>query len=70
MQVDQPKLGLAYRDYYLQDKFAYLLNGYKAFITETALYLNGSESTVHQDVKDLIEFETAIANVRDKLFVF
>lgn len=66
--MDHARLGLAYRDYYLQDKYSYIVDAYRTYITDIALYLNGSESTVHQDVDDLIEFETGIANVRNTNF--
>lgn len=61
--MDQFGLGMGNRDYFLETQYAERMAAYKTFITDTALYLNGTAATVEQDVNDLIEFEIYLANV-------
>ena len=63
LQIDQFSLGMGSRDFFLQDEYEERREAYKTFIQETAMYLNGTESTVKQDVEALLEFETYLANV-------
>lgn len=62
-QLDQFSFGLPNRDYFLLPSFEKVREAYRTFMVETALYLNGTRATVEQDVDDVIEFETYLANV-------
>lgn len=62
-QLDQFHLGLPHRNYYLDSDFSTEFNAYKTFIKEIAVYLGADLQTVDQDVNDVMEFETYMANV-------
>lgn len=61
--MDQFSLGLPGRDYFLTDKYKTILEAYKVFMTDIAKFLGGNETRVEQDVEDMLEFETYMANV-------
>lgn len=65
LQIDQSGLGLPERDYYLnksitEDK---VLKAYLKYLTEVGVLLGGEENSTRQQMIDVIEFETQIANI-------
>lgn len=63
LQLDQFNLGLPHRRYYLEPDFRKEFNAYKTFIKDIAMYLGADSQTAEQDVDDIMEFETYMANV-------
>ncbi|XP_053724409.1 endothelin-converting enzyme 1 isoform X1 [Synchiropus splendidus] len=64
IQVDQSSLGLPSRDYYLNktanEKY---LTAYLNFLTELGVLLGGSEATSRKLMKEIVDFETTLANI-------
>ncbi|KAK7127685.1 hypothetical protein R3I93_020307 [Phoxinus phoxinus] len=64
IQVDQSGLGLPSREYYLNktanEKY---LKAYLNFLVELGILLGGSEETSHKMMLEIIDFETALANI-------
>lgn len=62
-QVDQPGLLMPGRDYYLS-KANESIPAIRTYLSKLAMALGAeSEARVQQDVDDLLEFETTVANV-------
>ncbi|OPL20626.1 ece1 protein, partial [Mytilus galloprovincialis] len=64
LQIDQSGLGLPERDYYLnksitEDK---VLKAYLKYLTKVGVLLGEEENSTRQQMIDVIEFETQIAN--------
>ncbi|XP_077582062.1 endothelin-converting enzyme 1 [Stigmatopora nigra] len=64
IQVDQSSLGLPSRDYYLNktanEKY---LTAYQNFLVELGVLLGGSYETSRQLMGEIVDFETALANI-------
>lgn len=64
IQVDQSGLGLPSREYYLNktanEKY---LKAYLNFLVELGILLGGSEETSQKMMQEIIDFETALANI-------
>ncbi|XP_050978742.1 endothelin-converting enzyme 1 isoform X1 [Labeo rohita] len=64
IQVDQSGLGLPSREYYLNktanEKY---LKAYLNFLVELGILLGGSEDTSQKMMQEIIDFETALANI-------
>ncbi|XP_060561809.1 endothelin-converting enzyme homolog isoform X3 [Ruditapes philippinarum] len=65
IQVDQGGLGLPERDYYLnksvsEDK---VLSAYLDYMTRVGVLLGGEENNTREQMLDVIEFETQLANI-------
>ncbi|XP_077428382.1 endothelin-converting enzyme 1 [Vanacampus margaritifer] len=64
IQVDQSSLGLPSRDYYLNktanEKY---LTAYQNFLVELGVLLGGSEETSRLLMGEILDFETALANI-------
>ncbi|XP_071145795.1 endothelin-converting enzyme homolog isoform X1 [Mytilus edulis] len=65
LQIDQSGLGLPERDYYLnksitEDK---VLKAYLKYLTKVGVLLGEEENSTRQQMIDVIEFETQIANI-------
>ncbi|XP_018581414.1 endothelin-converting enzyme 1 isoform X2 [Scleropages formosus] len=64
IQVDQSGLGLPSRDYYLNktanEKY---LKAYLDFLVELGVLLGGSEETSRTLMQEIVDFETALANI-------
>uniref|UniRef100_A0A8C1UWC7 Endothelin-converting enzyme 1 n=1 Tax=Cyprinus carpio TaxID=7962 RepID=A0A8C1UWC7_CYPCA len=64
IQVDQSGLGLPSREYYLNktanEKY---LKAYLNFLVELGMLLGGSEETSQKMMQEIIDFETALANI-------
>ncbi|XP_049590528.1 endothelin-converting enzyme 1 isoform X1 [Syngnathus scovelli] len=64
IQVDQSSLGLPSRDYYLNktanEKY---LVAYQSFLVELGVLLGGSEETSRLLMGEILDFETALANI-------
>uniref|UniRef100_A0A8C4HN60 Endothelin-converting enzyme 1 n=1 Tax=Dicentrarchus labrax TaxID=13489 RepID=A0A8C4HN60_DICLA len=64
IQVDQSSLGLPSRDYYLNktanEKY---LTAYLSFLVELGVLLGGSEETSQTLMEEIVDFETALANI-------
>ncbi|XP_061688739.1 endothelin-converting enzyme 1 [Syngnathoides biaculeatus] len=64
IQVDQSSLGLPSRDYYLNktanEKY---LTAYQNFLVELGVLLGGSEETSRLLMGEIVDFETALANI-------
>ena len=61
-QLDQTHLGMPSRDYFLKDKKDQLA-AYQEYATNVALLLGANENTARQEMADMVEFETKVANV-------
>uniref|UniRef100_A0A8C1RX50 Endothelin-converting enzyme 1 n=1 Tax=Cyprinus carpio TaxID=7962 RepID=A0A8C1RX50_CYPCA len=62
IQVDQSGLGLPSREYYL-NKTANEKVTYLNFLVELGMLLGGSEETSQKMMQEIIDFETALANI-------
>ncbi|KAM4651637.1 endothelin-converting enzyme 1 isoform 2-T2 [Discoglossus pictus] len=64
IQIDQSGLGLPSRNYYLNktenDK---VLTAYLNFMVQLGVLLGGSEDTTRQQMQEVLDFETALANI-------
>ena len=63
LQLDKFNLGLPHWRFYLEPDFRKEFNAYKTFIKDIAMYLGADSQTAEQDVDDIMEFETYMANV-------
>lgn len=64
IQVDQSGLGLPSRDYYLNKTAnAKYLQAYLDFLVELGVLLGGSEETSKTMMQEIVDFETALANI-------
>uniref|UniRef100_A0AAY4EKE9 Endothelin-converting enzyme 1 n=1 Tax=Denticeps clupeoides TaxID=299321 RepID=A0AAY4EKE9_9TELE len=64
IQVDQSGLGLPSRDYYLNKTAnAKYLKAYLDFLVELGILLGGSEETSKTMMQEIVDFETALANI-------
>ncbi|ERL89315.1 hypothetical protein D910_06687 [Dendroctonus ponderosae] len=63
VHVDQTSLGLPSRDYFLDPKNIKYVRAYKILIMASALLLGACPQTVEQQVDDLVELETSLAEI-------
>jgi membrane metallo-endopeptidase-like protein 1 len=63
VQIDQPKLGLPSRDYFLKGREEKAFVAYEKFMQGLALSLGANKTTVQQDVDEVLQFEVDLANV-------
>lgn len=63
-QIDQAKLGLPSRKYYLDKSHAHEMQAYLDFQIKMATLLGANHEIVEKELKENLKFETAIANVR------
>ncbi|XP_029435165.1 endothelin-converting enzyme 1 isoform X2 [Rhinatrema bivittatum] len=64
IQIDQSGLGLPSRDYYLnKTENEKVLTGYLNFMVQLGVILGGKEETTRQQMQQILEFETALANI-------
>ncbi|XP_069466455.1 endothelin-converting enzyme 1 isoform X3 [Ambystoma mexicanum] len=64
IQIDQSGLGLPSRDYYLnKTENEKVLNGYLDFMVQLGVLLGGQEDTTRQQMQQILDFETALANI-------
>lgn len=57
------------REYYLKGRNDKTLLAYEQFATEMAVMFGANEATAKNDMKDMVDFEIKLANVRFK-FIF
>ncbi|XP_060082109.1 neprilysin-1-like [Ylistrum balloti] len=65
IHVEQPDLGMPDRMYYLADN--QLFRAYFTYMLEVFKALGANPATVVQDVKDVLEFETQLANLTEEI---
>ena len=63
MQVDQPKLGLPSRDYFLKGRQEKAFVAYEQFALNLAVSLGANRTQAAKDVADLMQFEIDLAQV-------
>ncbi|MEE6482387.1 hypothetical protein FKM82_013232 [Ascaphus truei] len=64
IQIDQSGLGLPSRDYYLnKTENEKVLTGYLNFMVQLGVLLGGEENTTRQQMQEILDFETALANI-------
>lgn len=64
LQLDQGGLGLPTRDYYLnKSKDDEVLVAYLNYMTKVGVLLGGEENSTREQMEDVIEFETKLANI-------
>ncbi|XP_033097749.1 membrane metallo-endopeptidase-like 1 isoform X4 [Anneissia japonica] len=63
LKIDQPELGMPSREYYLYSEYADIKEAYLTYMTTVATMLNGDSLMVKQDMADLLDFETKLANL-------
>nr|XP_033777399.1 endothelin-converting enzyme 1 isoform X2 [Geotrypetes seraphini] len=64
IQVDQSGLGLPSRDYYLnKTENEKVLTAYLNFMVQLGVILGGQEETTRQQMQQILDFETALANI-------
>ncbi|XP_033097891.1 neprilysin-1-like [Anneissia japonica] len=64
LMIDQQiSFGMPSREYYLDIKYAKVKEAYLKYMTTIATMLKGDPLTVKQDMADLLEFETKLANL-------
>ena len=62
-QIDQLQLGLPSRDYFLDEQSDRDLDAYLAYMTEVSHILGANQSYAAQELRKIIEFEKALANI-------
>lgn len=62
-QLDQSSLGLLSREYFLEEKHKSYKDAYKTYFTKVAILLGADPDTAKSDGEQVINFETALANV-------
>lgn len=66
IQIDQSGLGLPNRDYYLnKSSDDEVLNAYLSYMTRVGVLLGGEENSTEDQMREVIEFEKKLANVRN-----
>ncbi|CAG0923974.1 unnamed protein product, partial [Notodromas monacha] len=63
IQLDQMKLGLPSREYYLGKGNAKYLEAYRQFMTDVAVLLGAEEDYAQQEMKLVLDLETLLANL-------
>lgn len=63
ISFDQQDFGMPSRDYYLDPKYANKVEAYRVMIRDIAIEFGADPSTAENDTIDIVEFETAIANI-------
>ena len=63
-QIDQPGFGLPGRNYYLEDQFIEQQDAYVKFASSVAVLYGADPQTAETAMRDVLRFETDIANVR------
>ncbi|XP_030078217.1 endothelin-converting enzyme 1 isoform X2 [Microcaecilia unicolor] len=64
IQIDQSGLGLPSRDYYLnKTENEKVLTAYLTFMVQLGVILGGQEETTKQQMQQILDFETALANI-------
>ena len=63
-QLDQTQLGMPGRQYFLKERDAKPLMAYQTFATEAANMLGADPRTAERDMREMIDFEIRLANVR------
>lgn len=64
MQIGEPSLGLSTKDYFFNKEHKKLRQAYVKYLTNVAVLLGADVTTAKEDIEDLFEFETLMANVR------
>ena len=64
IQIDQSSLGLPSRDYFLKEDSNAIINEYKTFIQTIVKELGSSHDEITDEVNNLVDFETTIAQVK------
>ena len=62
-QIDQLQLGLPSRDYFLDEQSDRDLDAYLIYMTEVSHILGANQSYAAQELRKIIEFEKALANI-------
>jgi len=63
IQVDQPKLGLPSRDYFLKGRQERAFVAYENFALNLAVSLGANRTQAAKDVADMMQFEIDLAQV-------
>lgn len=57
------------RSYYLETKYAHMVEAYRIMIRDIALEFGANPDTVDNETREIVQLETAIANVSNYLNV-
>lgn len=57
------------RDYYLDAKYKHMVEAYRIMIRDIALEFGANPDTVDNETREIVQLETAIANVSKYLHV-
>lgn len=63
LQIDQMQLALPSRDYYLKSISRGDLDAYHTYMTNIAIIIGANQTTVREELKDVLDLEIALANV-------
>ena len=62
--MDEPALGLPSREYYLHNYDSPPLRAYFKYMIDMAILMGANTATVKEEMKQVLDFETMLANVR------
>lgn len=62
MQLDQPNLGVS-REYLVKGLSDKIVQSYHAYQIDTAILYGAKNSTAHSEMKEVLDFEFALAEV-------
>ena len=68
VQIDQPKLGLPSREYFLKDRQEKAFIAYEQFAVNLAVSLGANRTQALQDIADIMQFEVELAQVKQVYF--
>ena len=63
-QLDQAELGMPSRDYYMKGYNDSDVKIYEKFAINIAMLFGANETTAQKEIKDMVDFEIRLANVR------
>lgn len=69
-QLDQTQLALPSRDYYLKSSSEGDMQAYHKYMTHVAVLLGANKTTAAEELRQVVEFERKLANVRFPLIYF
>ena len=63
-QLDQAELGMPSREYYMKGHEDVGVQVYEQFAINVAILFGANESNAEKEIRDMIDFEIKLANVR------
>ncbi|KAL3861753.1 hypothetical protein ACJMK2_007776 [Sinanodonta woodiana] len=63
IQLEQPELSMPSRDYYLKDNSSRYMRAYLTYMIDIATLLGAEKNTAIKEMKQVLQFETALAKV-------